>query len=286
MNALILGGSGRLGTALLKLLPSATAPSHADFDLTDILGFQPRLVAARPSVIINCAAYTAVDAAEEDEAKATLINGEAVGELAAVADRSGIPFVTFSTDYVFDGTIDTVYTESAVPAPLNAYGRSKRVGEQMALDYPGSLVIRTSWLLSSTHTSFVSTVLGRAAKGEVRVVTDQWGRPTMVDDLAVATIAAIESGVTGLLHLASPPTTTWFALAQDACRFVGLDPKRVRPIASDRLNRRAERPRHAVLGSDRGFVLPEWRPALEAWLRRDAPLIGPDSHPAARAEPV
>ena len=286
MTALILGGSGRLGAAMRTKLPGAAAPTHAEIDLADTASIQHAVAARQPDLIVNCAAYTVVDAAEDNEAEATLINGQAVGELAAVAARLAIPFVTFSTDYVFDGVREEIYTESALPNPLNAYGRSKLVGEELALGYPGSLVIRTSWLLATTHPSFVSNVLARAAIGPVGVVDDQWGRPTTVDDLAVTTMAAIERGTTGLLHVASPPTITWFGLAQDALRFAGIDPELIHPVSSDALGRRAERPRHAVLGSERGAVMPNWRPRLESWLRRGAEAIGSDDHPATRIGPV
>lgn len=286
MKTLILGAQGRLGTAFRRELPNAIPWGRRELDLARPDRIRALLMGVEPSLIINCAAYTAVDAAEEDENTANLINGVAVGELAAVADELRVPLVTYSTDYVFDGTTNDTYTESAIPAPLSAYGRSKLVGEQLALGYPGSLVIRTSWLLSSTHPSFVSTILNRATRGNVDVVDDQWGRPTIVDDLAAVSIAAIESGVTGILHLASPPTTTWFGLAQKACSFAGLDPGRIRPVASKTMSRRALRPRHAVLGSERGFVLPEWPSGLAAWLQKDAHLLGTDSHPAARPGPM
>ncbi|MGA9597078.1 MAG: dTDP-4-dehydrorhamnose reductase, partial [Acidimicrobiia bacterium] len=273
---LILGGSGQVGTAFRNLLPDAYAPSHADFDLADVAGIAAGVRALRPDRIINCAAYTAVDAAEDDEATANLINGDAVAELAAVADALGIPFVTFSTDYVFDGDTDEPYTETSQPNPINAYGRSKLMGERAALRVPGSLVVRTSWLFSATHPNFVATILAKAAEGEIRVVDDQWGRPTPVPALATTTLRALEDGAAGLLHLACPPTTTWFELARAACEAAGIDPRRVTPCSSDEYRRPARRPRHAVLGATSCYEMPDWRAELAgivAELRNDVSAV-------------
>jgi dTDP-4-dehydrorhamnose reductase len=266
VTTLLLGGSGQLGSAFRLLLPDALAPVREEFDLADAEGIAQKVTDLVPTRIINCAAYTAVDRAEDDEETAQLINGQAVGMLARVAADLEVPFVTFSTDYVFDGDSDDAYTESSEPSPLNAYGRSKLVGERLALRHPGTLVVRTSWLLSATHPNFVQTILSRAADGVVDVVDDQWGRPTMVDDLAQATLDAADQDMRGLLHLASPPTTTWFGLAREACRIAGIDPGRVRPCATDRFPRPARRPRRSALESERKINMPEWRPGLARWL--------------------
>lgn len=265
MTTLLLGGSGQLGSAFRLLLPDALAPTRAELDLADLEGIAQKVTDLEPTRIINCAAYTSVDMAEEDET-AQIINGEAVGTLARVAGDLEVPFVTFSTDYVFDGDSDEAYTESSEPNPLNAYGMSKLLGERLALRHPGSLVVRTSWLLSATHPNFVRTILSRAADGAVDVVDDQWGRPTMVDDLARATLDAVDQGMQGLVHLASPPSTTWFGLAREACKIAGIDVDRVRPCPTERFPRRAQRPQRSVLESERGVQVPEWRPGLVRWL--------------------
>ncbi len=263
MTTLIIGASGQLGTAFSKLLPMAIAWDRRDLDLREIGEIRSRVEALSPRRIINCAAYTDVEGAEDHEATATAVNGEAVGVLAAVASGIGAQLVTFSTDYVFDGLSDEPYTESSVPNPLNAYGRSKLMGEDLALTYPKSLVVRTSWLLSTTHPNFVTTVLSLARERETLVVDDQWGRPTMVDDLAPATLQALDSDVTGLLHLASPPTTTRHGLAQDACRAAGVDPGRIIACTTADYPTRAPRPRHAALATERiGFSMPDWRNGL------------------------
>jgi dTDP-4-dehydrorhamnose reductase len=259
---LILGGSGQVGTAFRRLLPDAIAPNRRHLDLIDTGEIRSKIRALRPNRIINCAAYTAVDAAEEDEETANRINGEAVGELAVVAHELGIPFVTFSTDYVFDGETDEPYTEASKPNPVNAYGRSKLLGETAALCYPGSLVVRTSWLFSATHPNFVATILSKATKGEVRVVDDQWGSPTPVPELAAMTLRAVDNGMSGLLHIAGAPPTTWFRLAREACVAAGILPGRVVPCSSDESPRQARRPRRAVLTTTSTYQLPDWRDEL------------------------
>ena len=262
MTTLILGGSGQLGTEFRRLLPNAIAPPRTELELTDIGSIESAVTLIAPDRIINCAAYAAVDAAEEDESSASIVNGEAVGELTRVADALGIPLATFSSDYVFDGESADPYVESSRPRPINAYGRSKLIGERFALRYPGGLVVRTSWLLSVTHLNFVATILEKAAAGNVEVVDDQWGRPTLVSDLAPAVLEALERGVSGLLHLSSPPSTTWFGLAQEACRVAGINPERVVACSTDGHRRRARRPRNSVLVSQRPEPLPDWRRGL------------------------
>ena len=263
MTTLILGGSGQLGTEFRRLLPNAVAPSRAVFDLGDVGSIEPAVALIAPDRIINCAAYVAVDAAEEDERTASILNGEAVRELARIAEARGIPLVTFSSDYVFDGEIDEPYVESSRPHPINAYGRSKLIGERFALRYSGSLVVRTSWLLSSTHPNFVSMILEKAVAGDAKAVDDQWGRPALVSDLGPAVLEALDRGVSGLVHLSSPPTTTWFGLAQEACRVAGINPKRIVACSTDQYRSRARRPRYSVLASQRTEPLPDWRRGLE-----------------------
>ena len=260
----ILGGSGQLGTAFRRMWPDAKAPSRSELDLFDLRRLREALPRMQPTTIVNCAAYTAVDQAEADEATASRVNGEAVGVLAEVASDLAIPFITFSTDYVFDGEDDQPYTETSEPRPINAYGRSKLLGERLALEYDGALVIRTSWLLSATHPNFITKVLGTAASGVTPVVKDQRGRPTLVEDLATATAAAMSHGLSGLLHLASPPTTTWFDLAREACDLAGLDSSNITPITSDELDLPAPRPRNSVLVSGRGLLMPNWRNGFES----------------------
>jgi dTDP-4-dehydrorhamnose reductase len=263
---LITGGTGQLGTAMRRLVPEADFPVRTELDLSEPAGVAAYLQRRRPGAIVNCAAYTAVDRAEGEEDLATTVNGESVGVMARFAADAGIPFVTFSTDYVFDGTATEPYLESHPTDPINAYGRSKLVGEQEALD-AGGLVIRTSWVISGTHPNFVATMLRLAGEHDtLRVVADQRGCPTCVEDLAPAALAALRSGKTGLLHLTNQGETTWHALASAAIAEAGLDAT-VEPITTDEYPTPAKRPAYSVLGSERlddlGLdPLPDWHETL------------------------
>lgn len=267
---LVTGGAGQLGTAFRKVVPEARFVDLADFDLTRTDLLVGALAEMRPEAIINCAAYTAVDRAEGEEPLATEVNGTAVGMMAAYAAVQGIPFLTFSTDYVFPGDGTAPYLESSPTAPLNAYGRSKLAGERLALGiHPNALVVRTSWLVSGTHPNFVATMLRLAAEREVKVVDDQWGCPTMADDLAPAAWAALRAGGSGLLHLTNSGETTWFRFARAAVARAGLDPERVVPGTTAEYPTRARRPAYSVLGSERrGSLglpdLPPWEESLPA----------------------
>jgi len=267
---LVTGGAGQLGTAFRKVLPEARYIDLADLDLTDLEGLAGALEEVRPAAIINCAAYTAVDRAEREEALAVIVNGSAVGVMAEHAARHRVPFLTFSTDYVFPGDGEEPYLESSPTDPINAYGRSKLAGEGAALAAcPEALVVRTSWLVSGTHPNFVATMLRLAAEREVRVVDDQRGCPTMVDDLAPAAWAALRAGASGLLHLTNSGETTWFRFARAAVARAGLDPGRIVPCPTADYPTPARRPVYSVLGSERRGPLglpdlPHWEDSLPA----------------------
>jgi dTDP-4-dehydrorhamnose reductase len=271
----VTGGSGQLGTAFHRLLgDDAIVPSRTEVDLTDPEGAAAAVARLRPTLVINCAAYTAVDAAEEDRDTARLVNAVAVGELAAACARVGAGFVTFSTDYVFDGESERPYVESDPTGPGSVYGATKQEGETLALAaHPGALVIRTSWLLSGTHPNFAATMLRLGASRELRVVDDQRGHPTLVSDLAPATLAAIDAGATGLLHLTNAGVVSWFELAREVLTIAGMDPSVISPCSTADYPLPARRPTNSVLASERigelGLApLPHYRPALEAAVAR------------------
>ena len=267
---LVTGGAGQLGTAFRKVLPEARYVDLADLDLSHLDLLATACDEMRPDGIVNCGAYTAVDRAEQEEALATAVNGAAVGVMAEHAARRGIPFLTFSTDYVFPGDASQPYLESSPTDPINAYGRSKLAGERAALSAcPEALVVRTSWLVSGTHPNFVATVLRLAAERVLTVVDDQRGCPTMVDDLAPAALAALRAGVSGILHLTNRGETTWFEFARAAVALAGIDPGRIRPCATADYPTPARRPAYSTLGSERRSplglpALPLWRESLPA----------------------
>ena len=265
---LLLGGSGQLGSALRILLPGCDAPPRSELNLLDP-DLVAKVIARNPDCIINCAAYTDVDRAENEVDLATSVNATAVGDLASAASELDVPFVTISTDYVFDGRATEPYMESSRPNPINAYGRSKLDGERIALGYDGTLVVRTSWLISRTHDNFVSTVVAAARSGSVGVVEGQQGTPTAVDDLAQAMVDAVEHRVTGLLHLAAPPVVSRLGLAQAALEAAGIDPARAVGVPTTTLPGAAARPGFSALASERAeaadiAALASWRDRLVA----------------------
>jgi dTDP-4-dehydrorhamnose reductase len=272
----ITGSTGQLGTAFGRALAGSAVRnlSEEELDFRDLDEIPRALAALEPSVVINCAGYTAVDAAEEDEGTARIVNAIAVGTMAAACADIGARFVTFSTDYVFDGTCPDGYVESDQPNPMGAYGRTKLEGERLALARnPGSLVVRTSWLLSGTHPNFASTMMTLVGRGPVRVVDDQRGRPTLADDLARATIDAVERKTTGILHLANDGITTWFGLAREIAVIAGLDPQNVTACSTEEFARPAPRPANSVLNSERVVELgidplPPYQPGLAIAVRQ------------------
>jgi len=271
----VLGASGQLGSAFVRNLGSACLPVTRDeLDLTDLDAIGPWMKSVMPELVINCAAYTAVDAAESHAEAARTVNALAIGALAESTAHHGAGLVTFSTDYVFDGEKETAYVESDGPHPLNVYGRTKLEGERLALRAnPETLVIRTSWVLSGTHPNFASKMVELISKGPVRVVDDQRGCPTLVDDLVVATNSAIKARTAGVLHLVNNGQTTWFGLAREIAEIAGLDPDAVTACPSSEYPRPAKRPLNSVLDSERLDELmisrlPHYRQSLETAIRQ------------------
>ena len=249
----VTGAAGQLGSAFARLLGSgATYLTRDTLDLQDASTVTNTIGALRPDVLINCAAYTAVDAAESNREIAQSINADAVGCMARATAAIGGYFVTISTDYVFDGSREGPYLESHPTNPINVYGETKLAGERAALELnPRSLVVRTSWLLSGTHPNFVATMLRLTRERRVDVVDDQVGRLTLVDDLARGIMRAIDADATGLLHLTNEGAVTWYELARKAVAMAGIDPDRVSPCATSDYPTPARRPRNSVLASER-----------------------------------
>lgn len=261
----VTGANGQLGTAFSKFLPDDSVfLARADLDLADLGSIVSTISMLEPTMVINCAAYTAVDLAEANEDTADRVNAYAVGELARVCRDLDVQFVTFSTDYVFDGEKDRAYVESDEPNPSNAYGRSKLRGELLAMDAnPDALVVRTSWLLSGTHPNFARTMLRLLKEGDVSVVNDQIGRPTLVDDLAPATLEVLDRGLSGVVHLANEGVTTWYELARQIADIARIDKERVHACTTADYPTPAARPANSVLDSERvSNAMPRYEPSL------------------------
>lgn len=277
----ITGAGGQLGTAFAELLPDGVGLGRSDLDLSNVSRVQEALRDLGPSLVINCAAYTAVDHAEEEEELATVVNGEAVGAMSRLSADLGARFVTFSTDYVFDGKAVEPYVESDPTDPINAYGRSKLVGERLALAVnPAAVVIRASWVVSATHDNFVSTMLKFGSQGrELSVVNDQTGNPTIATDLARAALDIGLGTVSGIVHVTNSGSTTWFDVARESLAIAGLDASLVSPCATAEYPTPAPRPAFSVLGSERRTLLgidelPAWQESLVGVVEGQATRLG------------
>ncbi|MDJ0395161.1 dTDP-4-dehydrorhamnose reductase [Rhodococcus sp. G-MC3] len=272
---LVTGAGGQLGQQIMQL-SSADDSQHrtvgvnsAELDITDPTAVD---AAVEPGmVVINCAAYTAVDAAETDEARALAVNADGPRNLAQSCARVGARLVHVSTDYVFDGTSSVPYEPDQSTAPQSAYGRTKLAGERAVLQaLPSATVVRTAWVYTGVGSDFVSTMLRfEGERDTINVVDDQVGSPTYARDLAAGLLelARAESASAPILHLTNAGTASWFDLARAVFAGVGADPARVRPCSSSDFVRPAPRPAFSVLSADAwlqaGFApLRSWRDAL------------------------
>ncbi len=287
MNILLTGADGQLGRQLrtsLAPLGHLTACNRSTLDLARPETLGPILNKLQPDVIVNAAAFTAVDRAETDEYTATLINSVAVGELAEWSRANDSLLIHYSTDYVFDGTKPTPYVESDETNPINAYGRSKLAGERMiAAIAPPHLCLRTSWLYSAERNNFVRTILQLAKEHEtLRVVSDQVGAPTRANDLAAATSHLVARALdrrktdtfkSGLYHMTSHGEATRNAFAEAivaAARSHGgsLRTQSVQAILTSEYATPAARPLNSrlsnlALATDWSIELPDWRASLD-----------------------
>ena len=278
MRVLVTGGNGQLGSALLDLLSARAADVVLGIDLPDIDITAPdsvREVFAQfaPDVVINCAAWTAVDAAEDHEADALKVNGDGPRVLAEACKVAGAWLVQISTDYVFAGDANTPYAENARPDPKTAYGRTKLAGEIAVQDVlPGAhYLVRTAWLYGLQGNNFVKTMLElESVRDNVSVVDDQRGQPTYAGDLAKQILLLLDARPpAGTFHATNSGATTWFEFTRAIFEGVGADPRRVRATDSASFVRPAPRPAYSVLGQDKwqsvGLTpMREWRAALTA----------------------
>lgn len=255
------------------------ALGSADLDITDRAQVATLFRDFAPNVVINCAAYTAVDKAESDEERAYEVNAIGPGLLAAESARAGSKLIHLSTDYVFDGNAETPYKTTDPTGPLSAYGRTKLAGEQAVRELGGH-VVRTAWLLDG----FVARIIDQERTQEtVSVVTDQRGSPTWVADLARALVELGRSDApAGIYHCTGSGDITRFGLARAIFEELGADSARVLPATSDRFPRSAIRPAYSVLDNS-GWtaagltVLPHWRDALRSAFSANGDAFG--AHP-------
>ena len=278
MRVLVAGGSGQVGSALRASAPADVevyAPSSGQMDIRQSDSVRSAVAALKPQLVVNAAAYTQVEGAEDEPELAAAVNDAGAGNLAAAC--ADCPLIHLSTDYVFDGARSVPYREDDATAPLNVYGRSKLAGERaVRARLERHLILRVSWVFSPTGANFVRTMLGASHRDEVRVVNDQHGTPCAAASIAAAIwrIAAQldEARRFGTYHFATAPPTTWHEFAETIYAFrreadpAGPTPKVLAIPTSERVTR-AARPRNSVLNAarlarDYGVSPPDWRDDL------------------------
>ena len=272
----ITGAGGQVGGQLHRSVPSARSYTHSDLDITDPAAVEPLVHPG--DVLINCAAYTAVDHAEAEPDAAFAVNAVGPGVLAEACRRAGARLIHLSTDYVFPGTSDTPYEPASPTGPATVYGRSKLAGEQAVHEHcPDAQVVRTAWLYTGAGTDFVATMRRlERDRDTVTVVTDQIGSPTYAADLAAALLElAGRPEAPALLHASNSGRASWFDLARAVFAGIGADPARVLPCTTEQFPRPAPRPGYSVL-SDTAWraagltPLRPWESALNEALRTPA----------------
>jgi dTDP-4-dehydrorhamnose reductase len=277
---LVTGAAGMLGQDLLTRLrvepdTAVVGLGSKALDITDPDAVATAIAEHQPALVLNCAAWTAVDDAESREAEAARVNGAGPLHLAEACAKAGAKLVQVSTDYVFDGAADRPYPEDAATGPVGAYGRTKLLGEQAVLTAlpDDGYVVRTAWLYGAGGGNFVRTMIRlEGVKDTLDVVDDQRGQPTWTADLAdrlvrLGSAALAGDAPAGVYHGTSAGETTWFGLTREIFRLLGADPDRVRPTTSAAFVRPAPRPGYSVLGHDRWELagippIRDWRHAL------------------------
>jgi len=278
MRILVTGAGGLAGYAISGSLSKAghdlIPRDHSSLDITDYNQMERTLTQVSPDWVINCAAYTKVDACESNKETAFMINAVSLGILARICDRLGIKVCHISTDYVFDGTKISPYTEEDTPNPISVYGQSKLKGEQKIKEHMGKyLIIRTQWLFGGGGPNFVDNIirLGRERK-KLDVVADQRGCPTYTHDLAEGIRTLIEMDASGIYNVCGTGVATWYEVAKTAIGYVSLDTEIV-PVGSEMFPRPAKRPRNSVLSTQKfteftSRALPRWQESLKDYVER------------------
>lgn len=275
MRVFITGTKGQLGTEFVRLFEANgwdyIAADHSTLDITDGDAVLKAVMPCRPGLIINCAAYNLVDKAESDPAAAYAVNAEGVRNLAFAARQLESKLVHFGTDYVFDGEKRAPYAEGDAANPLSEYGRSKLKGEEYALEAPGSLVLRLSWVYGPGTQNFIHKLLGWAEKsGPLRVADDEVSVPTFTGDAAAAVMAALREGVTGRWHLSGGEPCSRYEWARTVLKAYHIE-KELIPCGMSDFKLPARRPGYsamsnAALCGQLGIRMPHWRDSVEKFI--------------------
>ncbi len=272
MRLLITGARGLLGTELVDRASRLGLEVHAtdidEMDVTDRGAVESVVGSLRPEVILHCAAYTAVDRAEEEPDAAMRVNRDGTRNVARAAAEVGSLLIYLSTDYVFDGEKRSPYVPEDPPNPQGAYARSKLAGEEEAQSAGGEwLVVRSGWLYGSGGKDFVDAIVTAAREGrKLRVVSDQRGCPTWVGSLTPALLDLIEGGARGIFHVTDRGEATWHELAEMALALAGIDAE-VAPVSTEEWGAPAPRPEYSVLDLEKaesflGNLMPRWQDSL------------------------
>ncbi len=260
IKTLIIGANGMLGFDLCKVFPEAVKLTHGELDITNRNQVLESIRIIKPDLMINAAAYTDVEGCEDKKELAFQVNGYGPEYIAEACNKIGATLVHFSTDYVFDGS-KTEYIESDTPNPINVYGQSKLLGEQnIAENMDDYRIIRISWLFGTHGKNFVETMLKLSSDmAEVKVVNDQFGKPTYTVDLArrIEEISELEAGI---YHLTNEGVCSWYEFAS---AFIG----NAIPCTSEEFPRKAKRPKYSVLVNTKTESMRHWKEALKDYLK-------------------
>ncbi len=273
MKILVTGAAGMLGRDVMVAAGNAghevVGFGHAELDVADAAAVGAKFELERPDVVLNCAAWTDVDGAEEHEHEATAVNGAGAGNVAAAAAEAGATVLYVSSDYVFDGSKDSPYVETDETGPISAYGRSKLAGEEATRTAnKRHFIIRSSWLFGTGGHNFVETMLRLAADhGEVLVVRDQVGSPTYTWHLAAGLVRLIEGVEYGIPHMAAAGSCSWYEFAREIFEQAQVECN-VMSATTEMLGRPAPRPALSTMVSQRRhpIELPPWQDGLAAYL--------------------
>jgi dTDP-4-dehydrorhamnose reductase len=276
-RVLLIGGSGRLGTAIRRRWRDCeiVAPARGELDLRDDGTLAREVARVRPDVLVNCAAFHDVDRCETEPLPAFLTNAIAVAAAARAARDAGAVFVTLSTDYVFDGAAGSPYTEDDGPHPLSVYGTSKLAGEYLVEALGGrAFVVRTCGVYgpaesASSRPGLLERVLGGGGRAPLRVVADAFASPTFAGDLADALRRLVASAAYGLYHAVNAGPVSWYDFAAEAARLAGVNAA-IEPVTAREWTAGARRPRFSALSNAKlaalGIPMPGWREGLAAYL--------------------
>jgi len=275
MKIILLGSNGQLGWEFKQFLKDKVDLypfSHKELDILNLNSLERNFQGIHPDIVINCAAYTKVDKAEEEQELAYNINAIGAKNVSLASYKANVKVIYFSTDYVFDGKKNSPYTELDKPNPISVYGKSKLNGEQFTKEFnPNHLILRIAWLYGINGNNFVKTVIKLAKNGKpLRIVNDQYGTPTYTLDVVKQTWKLIQSEKTGLYHSSNNGKTTWFEFAKEIISDLNLEAE-VLPIKTEDYTTLAKRPHYSVLENrllklEDLDIMRKWKVALKDFI--------------------